>query len=88
MLPTTMIMAPCTCFTCYARRIAAGPWSAELRTIRNALNPALAINNAGKVGFLYQQLTGTGAAQRWVTKNRTVSERNELERTRCGDGGG
>ena len=43
-------------------------WSAELRTIRNALNPALAINNAGKVAFLYQQLTGTGAAQRWVTK--------------------
>ena len=43
-------------------------WSPELRTIRNALNPALAINNAGKVGFLYQQLTGTGAAQLWVTK--------------------
>jgi hypothetical protein len=43
-------------------------WSAELRTIRNALNPALAINNAAKVAFLYQQLTGTGAAQRWVTK--------------------
>jgi hypothetical protein len=43
-------------------------WSSELRTIRNALNPALAINNAGRVGFLYQQLTGTGAAQRWVTK--------------------
>jgi hypothetical protein len=43
-------------------------WSAELRTIRNALNPSLAINNAGKVGFLYQQLTGSGAAQRWVTK--------------------
>jgi hypothetical protein len=43
-------------------------WSAELRTIRNALNPALAVNNAAKVAFLYQQLTGTGAAQRWVTK--------------------
>jgi hypothetical protein len=43
-------------------------WSADLRTIRNALNPALAINNTGKIGFLYQQLTGSGAAQRWVTK--------------------
>jgi hypothetical protein len=43
-------------------------WSADLRTIRNALNPALAINDAGKVGFLYQQLAGSGAAQRWETK--------------------
>lgn len=43
-------------------------WSPDLRTIRNALNPALAINNAGKVGFLYQQLTGSGAGQRWDTK--------------------
>ena len=43
-------------------------WSADLRSWRNALNPALAINSAGKVGLLYQQLTGTGAGQRWVTK--------------------
>lgn len=43
-------------------------WSADLRTIRNALNPALAINTAGKVGFLYQQLTGSGAGQRWESK--------------------
>jgi len=43
-------------------------WSGDLRTIRNALNPALAINNAGKAGLLYQQLTGSGATQRWVTK--------------------
>jgi len=43
-------------------------WSSDLRTIRNALNPALAINEAGKVGFLYQQLTGTGAAESWETK--------------------
>lgn len=43
-------------------------WSADLRTIRNALNPALAINSQGKVGFLYQQLTGSGAGQRWDTK--------------------
>jgi len=43
-------------------------WSSDLRTIRNALNPALAINEAGKVGFLYQQLTGSGAAESWETK--------------------
>ena len=43
-------------------------WSADLRTLRNALNPALAINSEGKVGFLYQQLVGSGAGQRWDTK--------------------
>jgi hypothetical protein len=43
-------------------------WSAQLRNISNALNGALAINNNGTVGFLYQQLTGMGASQKWVTK--------------------
>jgi hypothetical protein len=43
-------------------------WSPELKRVDDALNPALAINNAGKVGLLYQQLVGTGAAQQWVTK--------------------
>jgi len=43
-------------------------WSGDLRTVRNALNPALAINSVGKAGLLYQQLTGSGASQRWVTK--------------------
>jgi hypothetical protein len=43
-------------------------WSADIRTVNNALNPQLAVNNAGKVGLLYQQLTGSGAAQRWQTK--------------------
>lgn len=43
-------------------------WSAaDLLTINSATNPALAINSHGKVGFLYQQFTGAGAAQRWVT---------------------
>ncbi|MBV9831349.1 MAG: hypothetical protein JOZ82_07110, partial [Marmoricola sp.] len=42
-------------------------WANDLRTITNAKSPALAVNNAGQVGFLYQQVTGTGAAQRWVT---------------------
>ena len=42
-------------------------WSSDLRTITNATNVGLAINSRGKVGLLYQQLTGTGASQRWVT---------------------
>ncbi len=42
-------------------------WSNDLRTITNATNPALAINSRGRVGFLYQQLTG-GATQHWVTR--------------------
>jgi hypothetical protein len=42
-------------------------WSSDVLTVRNALNPALAINTAGKVGLLYQQLTGTSTNQRWVT---------------------
>lgn len=41
--------------------------AADIRTITNALNPGLAINSRGTVGFLYQQLTGAGGSQRWVT---------------------
>jgi hypothetical protein len=48
-------------------------WSKDLRTIRNALNPALAVNKAGQLAFLYQQLTGSGAGQRWVTKIELTS---------------
>ena len=33
----------------------------------NATNPALAINFSGRVGFLYQQVTGSGANQWWQT---------------------
>lgn len=42
-------------------------WSADLRTINGALNPQLAVNVRGDVGFLYQQLTGTAPNQRWQT---------------------
>jgi hypothetical protein len=42
-------------------------WTTDVRTVRDALNPALAVNSAGKLGLLYQQLTGTGA-KTWVTK--------------------
>ena len=44
-------------------------WSGpgDLLTIPNATNAALAINSAGMIGLLYQQVTGTGAGQRWIT---------------------
>jgi hypothetical protein len=41
-------------------------WSPDLLTIPNATNGALAINSAGKIAFLYQQLRGV----RWVTHVR------------------
>jgi hypothetical protein len=42
-------------------------WSADLRTIPNAKNPALAVNSAGKVGFAFQQVVTVGTTQRWQT---------------------
>jgi hypothetical protein len=50
-------------------------WSpADLLTVLNATNAALAINSAGAIGLLYQQLTGTGAARRWVTHFRQSAD--------------
>lgn len=49
-------------------------WSAaDLITIPNATNPALAVNSDGQVGFLYQQVTGA-APQRWETHLRRSSD--------------
>jgi len=48
-------------------------WSADLLTITNATNPALAVNTSGVVGFLYQQLTGTAPNRRWETRIRRSS---------------
>ena len=42
-------------------------WSGDLRTLTNATNASLAINSRGVVGLLYQQVTGSGTSQRWVT---------------------
>jgi hypothetical protein len=42
-------------------------WSGNLRTIANATNPALAINSKGRLGLLYQQVTGLPDRQRWET---------------------
>ncbi len=42
-------------------------WSGNLRSVSNATNPALAINDKGRLGFLYQQVTGLSTSQRWET---------------------
>jgi len=42
-------------------------WSADLKTVSSAKNPALAIAASGKVGLAYQRVTGSGSTQRWDT---------------------
>lgn len=62
---------PTTGYTLHLRRSTdrGVTWSPnDLRTIGRATNPALAVNSNGKVGFLYQRVTGMGASQRWVTQ--------------------
>jgi len=50
-------------------------WSAaDLLRVPNATNAALAINGAGTVGLLYQQLTGDGGARRWATHFRRSAD--------------
>ncbi|MCP4451732.1 MAG: hypothetical protein GY809_09745, partial [Planctomycetes bacterium] len=57
-----------TCSTHVRRSTDGGAnWSADLRTIAGALNPTLAVNIRGDVGFSFQQLVGTGATQTWQT---------------------
>jgi len=47
-------------------------WSgpSDLLTIPNATNAAIAIDTSSRIGFLYQQIRGTGAGQHWVTHLR------------------
>jgi hypothetical protein len=57
-------------YTLHVRRSTDGgaTWSAnDLRTKARATNPALAVNAQSTVCFLYQQVRGTGANERWVT---------------------
>jgi hypothetical protein len=42
--------------------------------VTNAKNPALAVNDHGLVGLMFQQLVGTGAAARWVTQLELTSD--------------
>jgi hypothetical protein len=43
-------------------------WGKVLITIPNATNPALAVDSAGSVGFLFQQLLGLGPLTQWNTR--------------------
>jgi hypothetical protein len=57
----------------HVRRSATGgqTWSpADLLTITDATNAALAVNDAGTIGLLCQELTGAGQARRWKTQFR------------------
>ena len=67
-------------------------WSANnLRTKKRATNPALAVNARGTVCFLYQQVTGNGANERWVTTIERSSDNGSdlaVQRARDRAGGG
>src|SRR2546425_393179 len=43
-------------------------WSGDLRTLTNATDASLAVSTNGTVGLLYQQVTGSAGASRWVTR--------------------
>ena len=56
-------------YALYVRRSDDGgaTWSNNLRVIPEATNPSLAIDRRGRVGFLYQKLTGTEFNSSWET---------------------
>ena len=43
-------------------------WTGDLRTVTNATNASVAVSANGTPGFLYQQVTGSADASRWVTR--------------------
>jgi hypothetical protein len=61
---------PGTKYTLHLRRSqdSGVTWSNDLRTVPNAKNPGIAVNSAGKVGFLYQQVIPKGLGLNWVTR--------------------
>jgi hypothetical protein len=56
-------------YTLYVRKSSdsGATWQPPIRSIANATNPALAINSHGRLGFLYQQVTGNPQNQNWQT---------------------
>jgi Abnormal spindle-like microcephaly-assoc'd, ASPM-SPD-2-Hydin len=56
-------------YTLYVRKStdSGATWSSDLRAVTNATNPALAINSVGRLGLLYQQVTGIAPNQSWHT---------------------
>jgi hypothetical protein len=68
---------PGTGFTIHVRRSTdrGDNWSPnDLLTVPHATNAALAINEEGVVGLLYQQLVGTGANQHWQSHFRRTTD--------------
>jgi hypothetical protein len=49
-------------------------WSTNRLSVANATNPALAITDAGKVGFLYQRLIKKRGKAKWETHVRITSD--------------
>ena len=45
-------------------------WSGDCLSVPNSTNAAIAVTKTGVIGFLYQQIKGTGASQRWETHLR------------------
>jgi hypothetical protein len=45
-------------------------WSSDLLTVANATNAAIAVTTSRVIGFLYQQIRGTGGSMRWQTHLR------------------
>ena len=45
-------------------------WSGDCLSVPNSTNAAVAVTKTGVIGFLYQQIKGTGASQRWETHLR------------------
>lgn len=56
-------------------------WSSDVRTVTNAINPALAINSEGVIGFMYQQLTGKDESPRWETRIELTSSESVFRST-------
>src|SRR5205814_5753213 len=46
----------------------------DLITVSNAINPALAVNTNGKIGFLYQQMILFSGDNRWETHLRRFAD--------------
>jgi hypothetical protein len=64
-----------TTYTIHVRRSTDGgvTWSSDVRAVANGINPALAVNSSGHVGFLYQTLTSGGT--QWETHCEISADR-------------
>ena len=56
-------------YTLYVRKStdSGATWGSNLRTVTNATNPALAIDQEGRLGLVYQEVTGLPTDQHWRT---------------------